>query len=195
VVRTRVGYSGGVKQNPTYYELGNHTETYQVDFDPGQISYSDLIEVFWALHNPHAAVHGPQYKAVVFFHNTEQEQIARDTAARIEAESGRTVTTEIREAETFWLAEDYHQKYALRNTDPLIAEMRRFYDVDSREFIDSTLAARLNAYAGLRGHESILLDELASYGATPATQEVLREVGPLLRSEAVAVCGLVDNGI
>lgn len=195
MIRTRVGYSGGVKPNPTYTGLGDHTETYEVDFDPQVVDYGDLLAVFWQGHNPHAAPFSRQYKAVVFYHDAEQERLARETAGRIATDGGRAVTTEIRPAERFWFAEDYHQKYGLRNTEPLLTELARYYDVDSREFIDSTLAARLNAYAGLKGHESIVLSELDSYGVTEATQDILREIAPLLRSEAVALCGLVDNGI
>ena len=191
MIRTRVGYSGGIKQHPTYSDLGDHTETYQVDFDPEIVSYEDLIMVFWASHNPHSAPFSRQYKAVVFYHDAAQERIARNTAQQIVEADGRPVTTEILPVHKFWLAEDYHQKYSLRNTDVLMNEVTRYYDDNSMALVDSTLAARLNAYAGLRGHESVLLSELESYGISESAKEILREVGPQLRSDAIDTCGVV----
>ena len=164
-----------------------------MDFDPQRIGYRDLLAVFWQLHDPFGAPFSRQYKAVVFYHSAEQERLARETAAA--AQRGRDVQTEIRPAERFWLAEDYHQKHQLRNTELLIVEVEEYYDPASREFIDSTLAARMNAYAAMRGHESILLGELDSYGVSADAQKVLRQIAPLLRSEAVAACGVVDSGL
>ncbi|MDZ7761250.1 MAG: peptide-methionine (S)-S-oxide reductase [Desulfovermiculus sp.] len=68
MVRTRVGYSGGKKPNPTYHDLGDHTETLQVDYDPEAVSYPKLLEVFWESHSPEQSALSRQYMAAVFYH-------------------------------------------------------------------------------------------------------------------------------
>jgi len=69
VVRTRVGYTGGSTKNPTYHSLGDHTETVQIDYDPTQISFEELLDVFWDSHRPTQRAWSRQYMAAVFFHN------------------------------------------------------------------------------------------------------------------------------
>ena len=142
MVRTRVGYTGGTSPDPTYRTIGDHTEALQVDFDPDVISYRELVELFWSSHNPSSPPWSTQYKSSLYFHDAEQERIARETAQAWEQTSGKTVRTELREAETFYRAEDYHQKYYLRRS-PDFEELRARFD-DERAFIDSTEAARAN---------------------------------------------------
>ncbi len=67
MVRTRVGYAGGTKRNPTYYNLGDHTETIQIDYDPTYVSYRELLDIFWESHDPAARPWSRQYMAVVFY--------------------------------------------------------------------------------------------------------------------------------
>ncbi len=153
MVRTRVGYTGGTKANPTYYALGDHTETVQIEYDPAVISYEELLEVFWGAHNPTQRNYSRQYAHVLFFHNAEQERLARESAARIAESLGSEVHTELRPAETFYLAEAYHQKYYLRNSQALWPEIVRAYGGDDAGLVASTVAARLNGYLG--GHGSL----------------------------------------
>lgn len=186
-----MGYSGGTLENPTYRNLGDHTETIEVDFDPRQVSYEGLLEVFWRSHNPHAMPFSVQYKSAVFFHGAEQERLARESAARIASEGGREVTTDILPARHFYRAEDYHQKYYLRNNGLLLGELARYYDGRPAEFTDSTLAARLNGYAGHYGSEEQLTRELDAYGLSEVAREHLLTIAPSLTSEAAFACGLV----
>jgi peptide methionine sulfoxide reductase MsrA len=131
-------------QEPTYRNLGGHTEAIQIDYDPSRIAYEDLLDVFWASHAPTASSWSTQYKNVLWYHDEAQHAAALATRDRIAADSGDEVRTEILPAPTFWRAEDYHQKYRLRGSDAWAKHVRGLYETE-REFIDSTLAARLNA--------------------------------------------------
>ena len=122
VVATRVGYTGGHKANPTYREVcghrTGHAEAVEVEFDPGQVSYGELLDVFWRSHNPHSRNRqgldiGSQYRSAIFFHSPEQEATALASRDELQAELRwpRKVVTQIEPAGTFWEAEDYHQRY------------------------------------------------------------------------------------
>ena len=122
VTATAVGYEGGHTENPSYEQVCSHTtghaEVVQVEYDPQQVGYEQLLEVFWSEHDPTQLNRqgpdvGDQYRSVIFFHDEEQEEAAR---ASLEAQerSGRhrrPVVTQIVPAETFWRAEEYHQRY------------------------------------------------------------------------------------
>lgn len=122
VIATAVGYEGGSKDNPTYKEVctdrTGHAEVVQVEYDPALVSYNDLLKVFWTNHDPttlnrQGPDFGSQYRSVVFFHSPEQQEQAENSKAALEA-SGvfkRPVVTQIVPAETFYMAEDYHQQY------------------------------------------------------------------------------------
>jgi peptide-methionine (S)-S-oxide reductase len=122
VVSTMVGYTGGAYDNPTYEDVcagkTGHAEAVQIEFDPEQISYEQLLEVFWRIHDPTQLDRqgpdvGAQYRSAIFFHTPEQEAAARASKARLER-SGRyrrKIVTEITALATFWRAEEYHQGY------------------------------------------------------------------------------------
>jgi peptide-methionine (S)-S-oxide reductase len=150
-------------ENPTYQRLGDHTETLQIDYDPTQISFEEILEVFWTSHNPTANQWSRQYMAIVFYHDKAQEDSARSSKALLEQELGRTVTTEIIPFTEFYLAEDYHQKYYLQNEQELAYEIRAFYP-EFGSFVDSTAAARLNGIIGGYLDTDLLAEELDSYG-------------------------------
>lgn len=122
VTATRVGYTGGQTENPTYEDVctgrTGHAEALEVTFDPEKISYEELLDVFWANHDPTTKNRqgwdvGHQYRSAIFFHSPEQEAAARASAARVDEglRWPKKVTTEIVPASTFWEAEDYHQRY------------------------------------------------------------------------------------
>lgn len=150
MLRTRVGYTGGTKPEPTYYALGDHTETLEVDYDPRVIDYAKLLEIFWTSHSPVARRGNPQYKAAVFYRTPDERELAERRKAEIERARGVPVTTELLPAGRFYRAEDYHQKYYLRRHADL---MRVLSDLHRTEeaLTDSTLAARLNGLAGRHG--------------------------------------------
>ena len=119
---TMVGYTGGKFENPTYHDVCSdktgHAEAIQIEFDPTEVSYDELLEVFWSIHNPTTLNRqgpdiGSQYRSMISYHTPEQEQIARNSKASIE-KSGRLknkIVTEIVPASSFYKAEEYHQKY------------------------------------------------------------------------------------
>jgi peptide-methionine (S)-S-oxide reductase len=122
VVETAVGYEGGAKENPSYKEVctdhTGHAEVVQVAFDPAKISYDKLLETFFGLHDPTQVNRqgpdwGTQYRSVIFFHSPEQEKAALAMKERLGAEGrfSKPIATQVVPAETFWKAEDYHQKY------------------------------------------------------------------------------------
>jgi len=149
VVRTRVGYAGGTTESPTYHNLGDHTETIQIDYDPTQISYEQLLEIYWDSHNPTVRPWSRQYMSIVFYHNSEQHELAIKTKQREESSSGRQVYTEIIPFSEFHLAEDYHQKYHLQQVPELMTELAAIYS-NFADFINSSAVARINGYDG--GH-------------------------------------------
>jgi peptide-methionine (S)-S-oxide reductase len=149
VVRTRVGYAGGTTESPTYHNLGDHTETIQIDYDPTLISYGQLLEIYWDSHNPTVRPSSKQYMSIVFYHNSEQRELAMETKQLEEASSGRQIYTEIIPFSEFYLAEDYHQKYHLQQVPELMEELTAIYP-NFTDFIDSTAVARINGYVG--GH-------------------------------------------
>jgi peptide-methionine (S)-S-oxide reductase len=117
-----VGYSGGRTQNPSYQEVctdtTGHAEVVQVTFDPEKVSYDQLLDVFWTIHDPtqvnrQGPDYGNQYRTAIFFHSPEQEAAAKKSKQALEASGKlrRPVATEITPAGPFWRAEEYHQRY------------------------------------------------------------------------------------
>lgn len=121
------GYSGGHTPHPTYQEVCSdatgHAECLQIEFDPEELSYRDLLEVFFALHDPTTPNRqghdvGSQYRSVIFFHSDEQRDVAEDVlASLVPAPSweGTAVVTEVAPFETFYPAETYHRDYFAKN--------------------------------------------------------------------------------
>src|SRR5258707_529933 len=122
VSSTAVGYMGGTLTNPTYEDVctdqTGHAEVVQVEYDPAQVAYEELLKVFWENHDPttpnrQGPDHGTQYRSVVFNHTAEQKAAAEAFKEKLQ-QSGRfkkPIVTEIVSASTFWRAEEYHQRY------------------------------------------------------------------------------------
>ncbi len=113
VLKTRVGYTGGTKKNPSYYDLGNHTEAIEITFDPKIISFEELLKHFWKQHDP-TEVHTTQYKSAIFYLTKEQFTLAEKSKKEMEKKLKREIVTDIEKAGTFYEAEEYHQKYLLK---------------------------------------------------------------------------------
>ena len=122
VTATRVGYSGGTVEDPGYERVctgqTGHAEAVEVTFDPSRIGYDDLLEAFWAVHDPTQLDRqgpdvGTQYRSAIFTHGPEQEAAARASKDRLQAAGrpGAQVVTRIEPAGPFYQAEDYHQRY------------------------------------------------------------------------------------
>ena len=147
----------------------------QIDYDPAQISYQELFEIFWESHNPRTPSFSRQYAEIVFYHNDEQRQIAQQRQERAQAGQGKQLWTEIVPVSTFYMAEDYHQKYQLRRVRELEAELRAIYP-DPTDLANSTVAARLNGFLGGNGTLEQLQAELDSYGLSPKAASTLLDV-------------------
>ena len=165
-MRTRCGYAGGEHRDPTYHDLGDHTEAFALDFDPRIVSYDELLAAFWRAHRPTKEPYSRQYMAAVF--PTTEAQRERALASR--AQIANAVTQVIANAR-FYLAEDYHQKYYLRHDRILMAELA---DYAPAAFVDSTAAARLNGYAGNHGTRAGLEEDLVALALSPAAIAHLR---------------------
>jgi methionine-S-sulfoxide reductase len=174
-VRTRVGYAGGTKKNPTYHSLGDHTETIQIDFDPEKIPYERLLDIFWASHDPTSKSWSRQYKAVIFYHDEEQKKLAAATRDRLAAKLGTKIHTEILPSEGFYLAEPYHQKYRLRSVRDIMAEYSAMYPLDD-DFVNSTAAARVNGYLGGYGSPELVKSEIGELGLSPGASKKLLDI-------------------
>jgi len=122
VTATAVGYSGGTAPDPTYREVCSgrtgHAEAVRVEYDPDRVSYDQLLDLFWDMHDPTTPNRqgpdvGTQYRSVIFFHTPEQEAAARASKERLQAAARRwrPIVTEIVPAPAFHRAEDYHQRY------------------------------------------------------------------------------------
>ena len=172
MVRTRVGYAGGEKKKPTYHDLGDHTETIQLDYDPGKISYEKLLDIFWQSHNPTANALSIQYKHAVFYHNDKQKELAVRSRDRVAERLGREIQTEILPDTGFYRAEDYHQKYKLRHAHDIMAEFAKMYP-DYDDFVDSTAATRINGYLYDFATMENLQAEVDSYGISEEAKEKL----------------------
>jgi len=122
VVDAAVGFEGGKTERPSYRDVCSHrtghAEVVEVDYDPGQVSYEELLDVFWSIHNPttrnrQGLDFGSQYRTVIFYHDEEQHRAAVASKEALDAsgEHRRKVVTQIVPAAPFWRAEEYHQRY------------------------------------------------------------------------------------
>jgi methionine-S-sulfoxide reductase len=175
VVRTRVGYAGGTKEDPNYQNLGDHTESIQVDFDPSVIAYDTLLKVFWDSHAPNSKTWSVQYMPILFYHDEAQKKLAEASKERVAQTTKKEAHTEIRPAGTFYRAEDYHQKYRLRARKELMRELKAMLPTE-KAFTDSTAAARINGYLGGYGTADDLLKELPGFGLSPEAGRRLADI-------------------
>jgi peptide-methionine (S)-S-oxide reductase len=147
VEKVESGFAGGTTANPTYRQVctgdTGHAEVVQVTFDPAVVSYRDVLDVFFATHDPttlnrQGADVGTQYRSAVFFHNPEQEQVARQRIAELNAAKiwNAPIVTEVVPLEKFFRAEDYHQGYFRHNpaqqycqavVSPKVAKFRKHF--------------------------------------------------------------------
>jgi len=144
VVRTRVGYVGGTTRDPTYHDIGDHSEAVQVDYDPQRCSFGDLVDLAVESHSVRTQPRSRQYQHVLFFESADQRAVIED---RIDALAVDTVQTRVEPLDAFYTAEDYHQKYHLRSKRAVLGA---FEDAgyDATEVRESPAAAKLNARAG-----------------------------------------------
>lgn len=114
------GYSGGERAEPTYEDVCSgatgHAEVVEVEYDPDEVSYEQLLDKFWEVHDPTQLNRqgpdvGSQYRSAIFFHDREQEAAAIRSREEVQERTPRPIVTEITPASEFWRAEEYHQRY------------------------------------------------------------------------------------
>lgn len=126
VISVESGYAGGHTPNPTYEEVctgkTGHAEVVQITFDPQVITFRDLLDIFFSIHDPttpnrQGADIGPQYRSIILYHNDEQRRIAKETIAELNAAKiwKAPIVTEVKPFTEFWRAEEYHQEYFAKN--------------------------------------------------------------------------------
>lgn len=167
-----MGYAGGEKINPTYYNLGKYSETIQIDYNPDKISYTDLLQLFWSNHNCRLKSASRQYMSIIFYHNNKQQESAIQSLQEQEKKLNAELVTEINPLTSFYLAENYHQKYRLQQSGAL---RDRFMDIYPNfiDFINSTAVARVNGFLSGHGTCEQLKKEIDTYGLTEPLNKFL----------------------
>ena len=179
MLRTRVGYCGGKKENPTYYTLGDQTEAISIDYDPAVITYEQLIGYFWKAHRCDLSNYSRQYMNAVFYQNETQQKAAEKSRVQEAKRLGipvEAVKTEIIPVQKFTYAEAYHQKYYLTKHSDIRDFLSKTYP-DGKSLVDSTVAARLNAYlgSGMNLDWKMFIKELPKYGLPAALEQRLQK--------------------
>lgn len=170
--RTTVGYAGGSSGSPSYWSLGDHTETVRVEFNPQEVTYTELLKVFWGGHNPGYNTSKRQYRNAIFYLNEQQQAAAEQTRQELAKRLAVGIQTHIEAATPFYPAEDYHQKYYLRRSDHMLAEFSRIYP-DDKQLAASTAVARVNGYLGCNGEPEQLQREIGRLGLSDHAQQQL----------------------
>lgn len=176
VVTTRTGYAGGSTVAPYYRKMGDHTETLQIEFDPEQIRYEDILREFWWNHYPNRdAYKGRQYISLLFWHSEEQRLLIDLVKKEREQHLSETVETEIRPFAGFTEAEERHQKYYLKRYPKALEQLAELYP-QACVLTDSTFAARLNGFVKGFGSRQQLMDEIARWPIGQEHQALLQQV-------------------
>jgi len=150
-------------------------ETIQIDYDPEKISYAKLLQLFFSSHNPTWPSPIRQYASAVMVHDEEQERVAKEAMVEARERYGKKISTELLPYTGFTRAEDYHQKYYLRNTAVLMDQYKGRFPNEAA-FTDSTAIARVNGYIGGNGTTEQLEREESELGISTAAAEALREI-------------------
>lgn len=158
VLRTRVGFAGGVETDPTFLDPKDHAETVQVDYDSDRVAYADLVERFWGHRDPRAQPENPRYRRVVFWHTPAQRRAVQAAVDAVD-----DAATAVEPFVSVDLAAPRHQKYRLRQHDDLVARFEGMSDEAVRE---SRLATRLNGYVAGYGSREALATTLDEAGLT-----------------------------
>ncbi len=176
VLRTRVGYAGGTTVNPVYRQMGDHTETVQIDFDPAVLSYEEVLRHFWDNHYPNRDEYkGRQYISLLRFHSTQQQSTIARIKEEMENKLGEKIDTDIAPYDHFTLAEERHQKYYLKRYPRILKQLEPHYS-NTEKLQDSIFAARLNGFAKGFGSREKLMAEIADWNISEQSRKELSEI-------------------
>ncbi len=145
-MQTRVGYAGGTTNNPTYRQMGDHSECVEIVFDPKIISLEKIVHHFWTIHKPNRSNYkGRQYLSIILCEDSSQLQLVKKIKNELEVKLGEPIQTEIASLNKFSLAEEKHQKYYLKRYSKALESLLDYYSSHD-SFMNSTLVARLNGF-------------------------------------------------
>ena len=173
-----MGYAGGTSSDPTYENLSGAAETVQVDFDPSQVTYEQLVEDFFSFHDATVpAGSTSQYRSVIFVSGSEQEQTARSVLQGAQQTADGPILTQIVSlgAGDFHLAESYHQKYILQTDRTLFEDLTAAYP-SIWDLVNSTAAMRVNSYLDGYGTSEQVQADIDRLGLSADGQKVLLSV-------------------
>lgn len=168
-----MGYAGGRKPRPTYHDLGQHAEAIQLEYDPEHMTYDELLDLFFANHRPVRPPWKRQYMSAIFYADDAQRRQAEAKVEEVVELWEAELFVEILSADSFYRAEDYHQKYYLQRHTQLLDELVAAYPDDFQAVVDSTAAARLNGYLGRSRVHTLEPEGLSRLGLSEAGQRIL----------------------
>lgn len=175
VMKTRVGYAGGTTMNPTYRNMGDHTETIEIEFDHSIISYEQVLKQFWSNHYPNRDEYkGRQYISILFYHSEAQARTIQTVKVEMEKQLGETIETEIQPYQMFFQAEDRHQKYYLKRYPKALEQLNDLYPREEL-LLNSTFAARLNGFVKGFSNQTSLLNEIKTWNISKENSEKLTQ--------------------
>ncbi|WP_046178404.1 peptide-methionine (S)-S-oxide reductase MsrA [Domibacillus tundrae] len=182
VIRTRVGFAGGTTHEPVYRQMGDHTETVQIDFDPSLLSFEDIIRTFWAHHtSTHRVTYRErQYMSILFYHDQQQKQTIDKVKKELELERKETIETEIQPFTAFILAEDRHQKYHLKRFKQAAGMLETSFPSEA-SFMNSTLIARLNGFVKEFGTLQNIHQEIKLWNIPDSSRHILLDMMQKIR--------------
>lgn len=180
-MQTCVGYAGGTSQTPTYRQMGDHTETVQLLFDPLQISYEDILREFWQNHYPNRDQYkGRQYMSLLFYHTEDQRLLIEVVKKEMEKSLGEPIETEIVPFHEFTPAEERHQKYYLKRYPNALDQLSEMYPFHE-QLKNSTFAARLNGFVKGFGTKESVRKDIAQWNMTDEEKHILTNLFSALK--------------
>lgn len=177
IIRTRVGFAGGTKEDPMYRSMGDHTETIEVDFNPEVLSYEKILHIFWSHHTSTNRVNYKerQYMSILFYHDEQQKKTILNVKKELEDERKETIETEIVPYSGFTMAEEHHQKYYLKRFSIAVDLLNSHYpSVDA--FTHSTLTARLNGFVREFGTLNDIKNEVTEWDICEDSRQIVLEI-------------------
>lgn len=157
--------------------MGDHTESIEIDFHPEIISYDELLNVFWENHNPlsNSFYKDRQYMSLILYHNDDQKERGQKTKEKWGHSLKGEIQTEMAPYSTFYVAEDYHQKYYLKRYAKAVEQVKKIFR-DHQDFVNSTIAARLNGFVAGHGSLGALKEEMEQWKLSDEELETLSKL-------------------
>lgn len=177
-MRTRTGYAGGQSTNPNYQNVGFHSEVIEIDYDPSQISYEALVNLFFESHNATSKPYYQRVKSLLFYRNEVEMKSAQkiiEQQKQIAVQKGLLVYTELKPYEVFYLAEPEHQLKALKAEVSLYSELVEMFG-DENNLQNSILASKLNGFLYGFGSKSEIESVLSQSGLSEASKSRIWEI-------------------